>query len=75
MSQLPGMPYYFHTIYPPQIAAAITETFTAIKAESPEMSRTIISVINAAGGGDGADGAGGTDAVVTYPQHKFYPYH
>ena len=39
----------------------ITDKFTAIKPESPEMSRTIMAVINEAGGG----GAGGANAVVT----------
>ena len=47
-----------------QISVTITEKFTAIKPESPEMSRTIMAVINEAGGG-GEGGGGGADAVVT----------
>lgn len=40
------------------------------------MSRTIISVINAAGGVEVTDGTGGTDAVVTYLLHtRIFPNH
>ncbi|XP_068684585.1 polycystin family receptor for egg jelly-like [Montipora foliosa] len=47
------------------IAATIIERFTAIRPESAEMSRTIMVVINEAGGGEGASegGSGGADAV------------
>ena len=51
-----------------QIAVTITDKFSSIKAESPEMSRTIMAVINeAGGGGEGGGGeGGGANAVVSY---------
>lgn len=51
-----------------QIAVTITDKFSSIKAESPEMSRTIMAVINEAGGGreGGGGGGAGGNAVVSY---------
>ena len=64
----PGIRVLTLHFYFEQIAVTITDKFTSIKAESPEMSRTIMAVINEAGGGGegGGGGGGGANAVVSY---------